>query len=96
MTEAQGGVLAAHVVNLWGWRAVLVLGGILPLALLPLLMWALPESATYLVTRGTDRLRVQRILSRIAPVEGASDVVWTVPAAPAEFARPSPAPSVLP
>jgi AAHS family 4-hydroxybenzoate transporter-like MFS transporter len=77
-----GGVLAAYIVNEWGWRAVVALGGVLPLLLVPLLVWALPESATYLVTRGADQERVHRILSRIAPVEGLSAVTWTVPATP--------------
>src|SRR5882672_9906062 len=78
-----GGVLAAHIVNQWGWRPVLVLGGVLPLALVPLLMVALPESASYLVTRGADPERVRRILRRIAPAENLSSVAWTAPAAPA-------------
>jgi len=78
-----GGVLAAHIVNEWGWRAVLALGGVLPLLLLPLLMWALPESATYLVSRGGNPGRAQRILSRIAPDEDLVAVTWTVPPTPA-------------
>jgi MFS transporter, AAHS family, 4-hydroxybenzoate transporter len=78
-----GGVLAAHIVNEWGWRAVLVVGGVFPLALLPLLMVAMPESASYLVTRKADPERVRRILQRLAPVESLSAVIWTAPAAPA-------------
>ncbi len=78
-----GGVLAAHIVNQWGWRPVLVLGGVLPLGLVPFLMLALPESATYLVMRGADLERVGRILRRIAPLENLSSVVWTTPPAPA-------------
>jgi len=78
-----GGVLAAHIVNEWGWRAVLVVGGVLPLALLPLLMVAMPESASYLVTRKADPERVRRVLRRIAPAENFSAVAWTAPAAPA-------------
>ncbi len=78
-----GGVLAAHIVNQWGWRPVLVLGGVLPLGLVPFLMVALPESATYLVMRGADPERVRRILQRIDPAEDLSSVTWTSPAAPA-------------
>ena len=78
-----GGVLAAHIVNQWGWRPVLVLGGVLPLSLLPFLMVALPESATYLVMCGANPERVGRILRRIAPAENLSSVVWMAPAAPA-------------
>jgi len=78
-----GGVLAAHIVNQWGWRPVLVLGGVLPLGLVPFLMVALPESATYLVMRGANPERVRGILQRIAPAENLSSIAWTAPAAPA-------------
>ena len=77
-----GGVLAAYIVNLWGWRAVVALGGVLPLLLVPLLMVALPESVSYLVTRRADHERIRRIMQRIAPFENLSDVRWTAPAAP--------------
>jgi len=40
--SALGGVAAAHIVAEHGWRAVLVLGGVLPLALVPVLALALP------------------------------------------------------
>ena len=78
-----GGVLAAHIVNQWGWRAVLALGGVLPLVLLPFLMMALPESASYLVMRRAAPERVRRILQRIVPGEDLSAVRWTTPVAPA-------------
>jgi AAHS family 4-hydroxybenzoate transporter-like MFS transporter len=78
-----GGVLAAHIVDQWGWRPVLVLGGVLPLALVPFLMVALPESATYLVMHGANPERVRGILRRIVPAGNLSAVVWTAPAAPA-------------
>ncbi len=77
-----GGVLAAHIVNLWGWHWVLALGGLLPIGLVPVLMLAMPESATYLVTRKADPARVQRILRRIAPAQDLSSIVWTAPPAP--------------
>jgi AAHS family 4-hydroxybenzoate transporter-like MFS transporter len=78
-----GGVLAAHIVDRWGWRQVLVLGGVLPLSLVPFLMVALPESVTYLVMRKANPERVRGILQRIAPAEDLSSVVWTTPPAPA-------------
>lgn len=46
--SALGGVAAAHIVADFGWRAVLVIGGVLPLALLPVLWLLLPESVRYL------------------------------------------------
>jgi AAHS family 4-hydroxybenzoate transporter-like MFS transporter len=66
--SALGGIVAAHMVPLYGWRSVLALGGALPLLLLPLLVWLLPESVRFLVLRGATHARVERILRRIAPL----------------------------
>nr|CUV12736.1 exported protein of unknown function [Ralstonia solanacearum] len=33
----------------FGWRSVLLFGGVIPLLLLPVMVWALPESVRYLV-----------------------------------------------
>ncbi|HEY2836653.1 MAG TPA: MFS transporter [Rhizomicrobium sp.] len=39
-----GGILASRLVGPFGWPAVFVVGGLIPLVLLPLLLWLLPES----------------------------------------------------
>ena len=65
--SALGGILAAYVVGHYGWHAVLLLGGVMPLALLPLLAWKLPESARYMVARGLPAERITHILQRIDP-----------------------------
>lgn len=67
--SALGGLASAHMVSAYGWRSVLMLGGVLPLALTPLLMWLLPESARYLVLKDKDPKRVEAILRRISPEE---------------------------
>ena len=61
-----GGVLSAHLVPEYGWRSVLVAGGILPLALVPVLIFFLPESVRYLVAAGEEPARISRLLARIA------------------------------
>lgn len=66
--SALGGVVASQMVPAFGWRSVLLLGGVLPLLCLPLLLWLLPESARFLVQRKADPERVARILRRIAPL----------------------------
>ncbi len=64
--SALGGIVAAHMVPLYGWRSVLLIGGVLPLLVIPLLALLLPESAGFLVLRRKDqRERVERILRRI-------------------------------
>src|SRR5580693_8469764 len=40
-----GGLLASQLVSVFGWPAIFVVGGVLPLAMLPLLALRLPESA---------------------------------------------------
>ena len=64
---AGGGFLAAWMIPLWGWRSVLLAGGIVPLLLAVLLQWRLPESVRYLLARGVDGARVREILARISP-----------------------------
>ncbi|MFD0938624.1 MFS transporter, partial [Methylobacterium trifolii] len=64
---AAGGFLAAWMIPLFGWRSVLVLGGVAPLLLAVLLVPALPESLRYLVARGAPTARIRAVLARIAP-----------------------------
>lgn len=65
--SALGGLASAHLVERYGWRSVLELGGALPLILLPILAWKLPESVRYLVLKNSPRDKIARILKRIAP-----------------------------
>lgn len=64
---AGGGFVAAWMIPLWGWRSVLLAGGIVPLLLALLLQWRLPESARYLLARGSDGAKLRDILARISP-----------------------------
>jgi len=77
--SALGGVAAAHIVADLGWRAVLVVGGVLPLLLVPVLALVLPESVRYLVVNGLELDQVKRVLQRIAPSEDLSQAAFTVP-----------------
>jgi len=76
--SALGGLASAHLVGEYGWRSVLLIGGILPLLLVPVMLWRLPESVRYLVleNRGLDRVR--KTLQRIAPDEKLDDVRFVV------------------
>jgi AAHS family 4-hydroxybenzoate transporter-like MFS transporter len=67
--SALGGLASANLVEDYGWRSVLILGGVLPLALVPLMVWKLPESVRYLVMEGRGAKRVAATLKRIAPEE---------------------------
>src|SRR3954452_11858360 len=50
--SAAIGFAAAYLIPQYGWRSVLILGGIVPLLLVPLLILFLPESARLLALRG--------------------------------------------
>jgi MFS transporter, AAHS family, 4-hydroxybenzoate transporter len=63
---AFGGFLAAWMIPLWGWRSVLVLGGIAPLVLTVLLLVLLPESVRYMVAKNQPVERIRRVLRRIS------------------------------
>ncbi len=63
---ACGGFLAAWMIPHWGWRSVLVLGGIAPLALAVLLILLLPESVRYMVARNQPVDRIRGVLRRIS------------------------------
>jgi AAHS family 4-hydroxybenzoate transporter-like MFS transporter len=61
--SALGGLVSAQLLQAVGWRGILVIGGIMPLVLLPVMAAALPESLRWLVLRGRDG---QAIAARIA------------------------------
>lgn len=63
---ALGGFLAAWMIPLWGWRSVLLLGGLAPLLAGLLILLLLPESVRFLVARGASQDRVRAILRRIS------------------------------
>lgn len=63
---AFGGFLAAWMIPIWGWRSVLVLGGVAPLLLTVLLILLLPESVRYMVAKKQPVERIRAVLSRIS------------------------------
>lgn len=68
---ALGGFLAAWMIPQWGWRSVLMLGGVAPLLLLIPLLLMLPESVRYMVSKHQS---VERIRSTLARMVGAGTV----------------------
>jgi AAHS family 4-hydroxybenzoate transporter-like MFS transporter len=60
-----GGIASAPLISGFGWESVFVLGGVLPLLLLPVLWLALPESPRFLVLQKDAAARLVPILRRI-------------------------------
>jgi len=71
MGAVIGGVVANWLIPAHGWHSVFYVGGVVPLLLLPLLMFRLPESARFLAARG-DGVSAARTLERLGiPAGGA-------------------------
>jgi MFS transporter, AAHS family, 4-hydroxybenzoate transporter len=62
-----GGLISARLISVFGWPAVFYLGGIMPLVVLPVLWFALPESIRLLVARGSDTAKLSLLMARIDP-----------------------------
>ena len=75
--SALGGLAAAQLVADYGWRSVLVLGGIAPLALLPFLWIWLPESVRFLVLKQAPADQIAAILNKMAPAADLRGAVFT-------------------
>ncbi|MFE6718265.1 MFS transporter [Streptomyces albidoflavus] len=78
-----GGVLSAQLIPAYGWQSIFVLGGAVPLLLLPVFWMLLPESARFLTNSG-DHRRLDAVLRRMG---------WSLPA---REILPEPAPSRSP
>jgi AAHS family 4-hydroxybenzoate transporter-like MFS transporter len=64
---AIGGLLAAALIPAFGWRSVFVVGGVVPLLLVPFLVVRLPESVRFLALSGRANDGVATLLAQIAP-----------------------------
>lgn len=62
---ALGGILAGQIIPAFGWRGLLMLGGIAPLLLLPLLAWQMPESARFMTSSPKHADSLRQVIERI-------------------------------
>jgi MFS transporter, AAHS family, 4-hydroxybenzoate transporter len=67
MGAAVGGFVAASLIPRYGWQAVFVAGGAVPLAIAAMAMVVLPESIRFLLSKRDGRERAEGYLARIAP-----------------------------
>jgi AAHS family 4-hydroxybenzoate transporter-like MFS transporter len=63
---AFGGFLAAWMIPHFGWRSVLILGGVAPLVLLAVMILWMPESVRYMVAKGYAAERIRSVLCKIS------------------------------
>ncbi|MBV9784479.1 MAG: MFS transporter [Acidisphaera sp.] len=82
---AFGGFLASWMIPQFGWRSVLLLGGIVPMVLGLLMLIRLPESVRHMVAKAQPAERIRAALRRIsAAADGAAAFVMTETRAAAE------------
>ena len=75
---AFGGFLAAWMIPQFGWRSVLLLGGIAPLVLGVAMLLALPESIRFMVAKALPVEKIRAALSRVsATASSAGSFVMT-------------------
>jgi len=85
---AFGGFVAAWMIPHFGWRSVLLLGGIAPLFLGVLILFLLPESVRYMVAKNYPAERIREALRRVQPAAAEFPLAMTgVSGATQELAR---------
>jgi AAHS family 4-hydroxybenzoate transporter-like MFS transporter len=60
-----GGMLVSHLLPIYGWTSIFWIGGILPLALIPIALLGLPESPRFLLARGGLDENATRLMRRL-------------------------------
>jgi AAHS family 4-hydroxybenzoate transporter-like MFS transporter len=85
-----GGPIAAALIAHYGWHAVFVLGGVLPLLLTVALLLGLNESIRFMVLSKVAPARIADILKRIAPAfEPSPDDIYVLPQSRGVSAHPT-------
>lgn len=76
-----GGLLAAWMLPSIGWQGIFAVGGIVPLLLLAVLIFALPESLYFLTRRqgNVSRNKIGKILGAISKTRICPDSTYSVP-----------------
>jgi MFS transporter, AAHS family, 4-hydroxybenzoate transporter len=79
-----GGFLSAVMIPQLGWQSVLILGGVLPLLLVPVLVVQLPESVRFLIVRRAPADRILAIVDHLAPGVATAQSAFVLPVEPAQ------------
>ncbi|MBB4199247.1 aromatic acid/H+ symport family MFS transporter [Rhodoblastus sphagnicola] len=83
--SAFGGFLAAWIIAHFGWRMVMLVGGVLPLLLTLAIVFNLPESVRYMAQRRFPAHKIRKALRRISPeADNADSFYLKEPIAPSE------------
>jgi MFS transporter, AAHS family, 4-hydroxybenzoate transporter len=80
--SACAGLAASGIVSVFGWQGLLILGGVLPVLLVPVLIALLPESPRYLAASNTEPARVRDVLQKMAPQADLTGATFAPPVRP--------------
>lgn len=86
--SAAVGFAAAYLIPAHGWRSVLLMGGLLPLLLVPFLLLYLPESARFMVVRSRKPEDIAATLGRVCRATFAAGTTFFAPEPPVTTKRP--------
>lgn len=64
---AGGGVLVAYLLPEYGWRSILIIGGVVPIVLVLVMFAYLPESLNFLLIKQKNQGAIWRITKNIDP-----------------------------
>jgi MFS transporter, AAHS family, 4-hydroxybenzoate transporter len=76
---ALGGEVASHMIPAFGWRGLLLVGGIVPLLLLPLLTWLLPESVRFMAAHARHKAALAKVVEKMTGLKGWDEVTFVEP-----------------
>lgn len=68
-----GGLISAAIIEDYGWRALFMIGGLLPVLLVLAFTRLLPESPQFLLTRPERRAELTRLLVKTHPLSAVSE-----------------------
>ncbi|CAM4278333.1 MFS transporter [Acinetobacter pragensis] len=65
--SALGGLVSAQLIPMIGWRGIFFIGGFLPLILLPIFYFYIPESLRFKVLKQHPQLEINTLVQKLAP-----------------------------
>lgn len=77
---AAAGFVTSFAIGELGWRGMLLLSGVMPLFVVSLLIWQVPESPLYLVASKKSDAVVRRVVAKIFPTVDCSGMSFSLAA----------------
>lgn len=62
---ALGGFMASYLIPIYGWQSVFFVGGIFPLVISIVMLFAVPESVRFLASQKNQEQRIKAVLARM-------------------------------